>query len=132
MEANIKPVYLSEPVAPTVRQATWWDVVRNALWNAARRPLVRIRQRQLRSLANDLKSDLIIDLLPFLWQVRYACQPCREAYSCLHSEVFVSSIKLILTRMKCEDHAEWYDAFLSKYKHKFDRNDAISKWINGL
>jgi hypothetical protein len=132
-EIQIKPLYLSDPMGvPQEVKVNPWQKAKNAIWNTMRRPLVRMRQRELRAIASGLKDDMAKELFPLLWQVRHKCQACRESYASLNSEVFVSSMKLILTRMKCDDHASWYIDFLVKHEYEFERNESVSRWINGL
>jgi len=79
-EIEIKPVFVNEPAAVVIPRITTWLRFKSWAWNLARRPLVRIRQRELVRIAEDLKADLVRDLLPKLYKNRTTCSECLDAY----------------------------------------------------
>lgn len=132
-DIEIKPVFVSPLlVSPELPKITMWHRAKSWIWNFCRRPLVRIRQRELQQIAAEMKYDLNRDLLPRLYKHRSECRECVDAYLALQSEVFVSSISLILRKMQCTDHFIYFNAFLNSHQKKFERNEEVSRWINGL
>jgi hypothetical protein len=50
----------------------------------------------------------------------------------LKPQIFLSQIKMVLTRMKCPEHPEPFTSFLKKYESKFYQSEEIAAWINGF
>ena len=117
---------------PIKYRARWYHYVAAFFWNLYRKPLVILKQKQLRAIFERVRYDMAETLLPVLWDKRHDCTDCFNAYMALKPQIFLSQIEMILRRMQCAQHAIVYRAFLSAHMSDFHESEELARWINGL
>lgn len=103
----------------------------NAIYNAARRPLVKARAREVKQIAQRLHVALG-PLVSSLEGFGKTCPICRFNAMNLRAEVFASTMRRIITISRCRHHEGPYNDFALNNSADFDRSEKLSAWINGF
>lgn len=127
-----RPIVTNSEELPVLPKVTLWDWVKYYAFNLYRKPLVWKRQRQLCKLSEDLKVCLDQELLSVIRKNISVCDACRDTLVILKPQIFLSQIKMILTKFYCTDHGSMYTDFYKKHEDKFKQSEEIARWINNL
>jgi hypothetical protein len=111
-----------------------WHWIAYYVYNLARKPKVwrlqREQDRIYKLVRGGLERTVLTDLK--LYGLQRGCVNCRNAYGTLKSQAFLSTIRMILKNMRCDEHPWPYDTFLKTYQIEFDRNEQLAAEINGF
>lgn len=135
MDLGIKPVVVNGETIEKLPEPTWLDWVKYYVYNAFRKPLVWKRKRELIRLFEEVKESMDLTLLPLIWEKRFVCNACHDAYMILKPQVFMSQLEMALRFMgRDEDHIHknLYLNFWGNNLGKFKRSEELAAWINGF
>lgn len=130
-QPQLEVIYRGErmPEKPRVR---FWHWIAYYIYNIARKPKVWFLKREQEQIYALVRRGLNNVTLPGLEANIAKCPTCRNAYGTLKTVPFLSSIRMLLKNMRCEEHPEFYDSFLHTYQIEFDRNEELAAEINGF
>jgi hypothetical protein len=117
---------------PEYRKQNILDVISFKVYNFFRRPIVKRKQVELKSIFDVVYCAIKKEFLPAIYPNIKDCESCRNVYGSFENQIFLSQIQLILRTMECQEHFQPYVQFLLRYRHEFKRSEQISSWINGF
>lgn len=125
----VRPILTNGVELPKMPKANLLDWIWFYIFNWTRKPLVLIRQRELREIEVKVFWSLNQTIRQLLAN---KCKDCAAAYETLRPQIFLSQVKFMCRRLNCDEHPELINAFLKRHAGDFKRAEAIAKWINGF